>query len=318
MINSFTHRCVRDLAWVVASPPLVSGIFENDEHHTFWWNHAKCSQEFVDCLPALQTLNENPTALISHLERIKGKRLGLRFEGLVSFWLSSISPNYKLLTQNIQLNEVAGDSRSRTIGEVDFIVEEVASEKIIHLEVAVKFYLGTAPFDDAYRWFGTNTEDQLGRKVDHLQRHQTQLLIHHPEQILFSIDERHCLLKGRLFYPSELEPASHQDTVLACPDFVTENHLRGRYVFFNEEVLSSQTWVQDLVRDRTKLNLVQLNKSEWLAVLKNKDIEGRKIQKTFVTADRASCYVILEQDQKGRNDEVERVFCLPETFVFPE
>ena len=305
MNYSFTHRCVRDLAWVMASPPLVSGIFENEGYRAHWWSHDKCLQEYVDCLPGLQSLDKNPQALIDHLERIKSKRLGLRFEGLVSFWLSSISPNFKLLAQNIQLNEIAGDTRSRTIGEVDFIIREVKTEKVIHLEVAVKFYLGTAPFENAYCWFGTNTQDQLGRKVDHLQQHQTQLLIHHSEQVPFSIDERQCLLKGRLFYPQDTGSTDVQST---APECVTDNHLRGSYLFCNKFFNE---------RRNTSKRLVQLEKSEWLAELTHQDIIERTIQDTFEQEERASCYAVIEHNEKDENEEIERVFFLPSTFVFP-
>ena len=55
-----------------------------------------------------------------------------------------------------------------------------------------------------------------------------------------------------------------------------------------------------------------------------------RIARSIVTDDAAAMDIVQEahikaytklndfQDQKGRNEEVERVFCLPETFVFPE
>jgi len=302
MLTSFTHRCVRDLAWVIASPPLVSGVFNNNGHCTKWWNHTKCLQEFKDCLPALQHLDKTPKPLITYLEGIKSKRLGLYFETLISFWLDFISPNFKLLAQNIQLNEIAGDTRSRTVGEVDFIIQELLSEKVIHLEVAVKFYLGTEPFHDAYRWFGTNIKDQLGNKVDHLQQHQTQLLLHHPKQIPFIIDERHCLLKGRLFYPLAITSSQYQQIT---PNYVANHHLRGRYVFYNKEKPSSQ-------------QLVQLKKSEWFATLSHQDIAEKNIVPTFIAEKRASCYAILKVNKKGKIKELERMFCLPQAFSFSQ
>jgi hypothetical protein len=301
MINSFTNRCVRDLAWVIASPPLVSGVFHNNHQTTQWWDHVKCQQEWVDCLPALQALDQNPQALLAHLERLNSKRLGLRFEAFIAFWLLSISPNFKLLAQNIQLNAIAGDTRSRTLGEVDFIIEEVLSGKIIHLEVAVKFYLGTAPFDDPYRWFGTNTQDQLGKKVKHLQQHQTQLLLHHAEQLPFAIDERHCVLKGRLFYPLAF-PSRQTPAVL--PAYVTATHLYGRYIFYD----GTQS---------TNKRLIQLEKNQWLATLTHNDIIAKKCQSNYSVAARASCYALLQKNKQGEEEESERIFCLPRGFFFP-
>ncbi len=301
-INSFTHRCVRDLAWVIASPPLVSGVFEIAGSQTQWWDDAMCLQEFTDCLPALQLLNQDPRALIAYLDGIKSKHLGLRFEGLISFWLSAISPNFKLLAQNIQLNEISGDTRSRTIGEVDFIIQNNHSEKVIHLEVAVKFYLGTAPFDDPYRWFGTNTQDQLGKKLDHLKHHQTQLLLQHPEQIKFSIDERQCFIKGRLFYPLKAEAG------IKTPKGTADAHLRGHYLYYQKKGVQSGFYIP-------------LEKSEWLASLTDNDsVESRvknSIQSTFAAEERARCYARIKKNDSGNWEEEDRIFCLPTEFTFP-
>jgi hypothetical protein len=300
MINSFTHRCVRELAWVIASPPLVSGSFERNGFVTQWWSDTACWQEFKDCLVALRSLDQNPQVLIKHLNTTSSKRLGLRFEALIAFWLQEISPNFTLLAQNIQLNEIAGDTRSRTIGEVDFIMKERQSGKVIHLEVAVKFYLGTSPFNDPYRWFGTNINDQLGKKVAHLQQHQTQLLLQHEAQIAFAIDERHCLLKGRLFYPFTVS-----STRAISPQGVTSHHLRGHYLFYDESTSFSQS-------------VIQLEKSEWLATLSHSEIEKRCDLHVFLQEQSAYCYASIEKNQQGKKEERGRIFCLPDDFVFPK
>ena len=302
LLNSFKHRFVKELAWVIASPPLVSGLFEHKGTVTQWWSDRACLQEFMDCLSALQSLDENPQTLIKHLEGVKSKRLGLRFEALIAFWLKEISPNFTLLAQNIQLNEIAGDTRSRTIGEVDFIIKEQCSGKVIHLEVAVKFYLGAFPFNDPYRWFGTNTNDQLGKKVDHLQYHQTQLLVQHGEQIAFAIDERHCFLKGRLFYPLVALPTHVNDIQ---PQGVARQHLRGHYVVYGENNLISQS-------------VIQLEKSDWLATLSHVEIEERSEQRFFSHEKRAYCYALIEENEQGKKVAVERLFCLPDDFIFPQ
>ena len=310
-INSFNHRCVRDLAWVIASPPLVSGCFERDSHHVQWWSYEQCQSEFSDCLPRLKQLDKNPQDLLDHLNTIKSKRLGLYFEGLIGFWISSISPNFKLLAQNIQLHEIAGDTRSRTIGEIDFIIRDTQRDKVIHLEVAVKFYLGTAPLADPYRWFGTNIQDQLGRKVDHLKHHQTQLSLQHTKQLPFSIDERQCFIKGRLFYPHSMQNV----TDITIPHGVAHNHLRGYYYFYDECDEADPFCLS-----------MALDKSQWLAELTSQDIahlaEKKSLQsitkKNIAVEDRARCYALLRQNESGKYEETKRFFCLPPAFVFPE
>lgn len=282
-LNQFSNRLVRDLAWVIASPPLVSGNINN----SYWWKHTDCLKEFNDCLPALKKLDSNPHTLIKHLDQLKSKRLGMRFEGLVAYWLL-ISPNYQLISKNIQLIE-----NGITYGEIDFIIKDLNSQKNIHLEVAMKFYLGSPPYKNPYRWFGTNTEDQLGKKLDHLKNHQTQLSKIYKHKLTEEIDEQHCLIKGRLFYPSE---------VLSCPKGVTSNHLRGSWVY-----------TQDVDID----SLLTIGKEDWLAELEHADICRLKNNPKVLLTDRAQCFVDTQKNNSGKYQELNRVFCLPSDFDFP-
>lgn len=292
LIDQFTHREVRDLAWVIVSPPLVSGVID-DVH---WWSSDDCLSEFNDCLDELTKLDIAPTPLINHLSNVKNKRLGSVFEAFISYWLV-ISPNYRELTQNIQIIE-----DKHTYGEIDFIIEEISTQKIIHLEVAVKFYLGCVPYEDAFRWFGTNTKDQLGKKVDHLRTKQTQLSKKYPEQLKkyfkHDIDQRHCFIKGRLFYP-ENSDISPQQTQLA------KDHLRGRWYYLNE-------------RDESR-NVIKINKSHWLTSLNSEDIKNMELAsvESIESIDRAECFVMIE-DIETELIESQRVFYLPKKFIFPE
>jgi len=306
LLGQFKHREVRDLAWVIVSPPLVSGnivadnLVVDNQDETHWWSHEDCLSEFKDCLSELKVLDLQPEPLIAHLSNLKNRRLGSIFEGLVSFWLF-ISPNYRELQQNIQIIE-----DKHTYGEIDFIIEELSTGEVIHLEVAVKFYLGCEPYEDAYRWVGTNTKDQLGKKIDHLKLHQTQLSKKYPEQLKNyfeqTIDRRHCFIKGRLFYPesSDISPQiSSQDLEL------TDNHLRGRWCYADE-------------RDKSN-NVIKINKSHWLAELNSNDINDINFAsaESIVAIDRAECYV---ETKKSDDDsfEQQRVFYLPKAFTFPE
>lgn len=292
-MHQFSHRVVRDLAWVISSPPLVSGNY----HNTHWWSHKDCLNEFNDCLSTLEKLDKNPAALVEHLAKLKSKRLGLRFESFVAYWLH-ISPNFELLTQNLQIIERV-DNISHTYGEIDFIIRNIHTNKIIHLEVAVKFYLGCKPYEDAFRWYGTNTLDQLGKKVSHLQNHQTQISDKFDQYLVerdFIIDEKHCFLKGRLFYPlGENTP----------PQGVTDTHLRGR-------------WIQDTAI-QSHYNFVSLiNKPDWLAEFSHKELQERCLDKEFTKSEKAQCYIGITQQTTGKYKEVERVFYLPEDFTFPK
>jgi len=288
-IYPFKHRIVRDLAWVIASPPLLSGIKNN----TRWLDHSFCLKEYNDCLAALVLLDKDPQPLILQIEQLKSKRLGYRFEAFINFWLQ-ISPNYTLLAHNIQLIE-----NKQTLGEVDFIIKERATHKIIHLEVAVKFYLGTAPFENDFRWFGTNTSDQLGKKQQHLIEHQTQLSLKYPALINYNIEQSYCLVKGRLFYPLDSEAK------LTPPTSATQNHLKGIWIRQNENYeinIESQTALYPLV------------KHEWLSTLTASDIKNRDSFNCSQKLDRAQCCITINDN----NEEDKRIFVLPDSFSFPE
>jgi hypothetical protein len=283
----FKNRLVRDLEWVIASPPLVSGLL-NDTH---WWNHEDCYNEYLDCLPALKELDLDPSPLSYHLERAKSKRLGHRFEALIAYWIT-ISPNYKLLAKNIQVIV-----HGHTYGEVDFIIQEKRTLKVIHLEVAVKFYLGSPPYKDSFRWFGTNTQDQLGRKVDHLTFKQTQLCKIHStyfKQQGIHIDERQCFLKGRLFYPIGSDIPPHG---------VTSNHLRGR-------------WMQSRSESVTGL-FYPIDKIDWLAEINHDDLKQTEIQKYIGKFEKPQCLTELKKDSSRSYKEINRIFYLPKEFGFP-
>lgn len=287
-ISLFKHRLVRDLAWVISSPPLVSGSFNN----THWWDQTDCLTEFRACLPALLELDKQPSPLVEHIESLKPGRLGLRFEALIAYWLG-ISPNFTLLAKNLQVI-----IEGHTYGEVDFLIQNTASQEVIHLEVALKFYLGTTPYNDPYRWFGTNTQDQLGKKVDHLKSQQTQIYKQHTKffnDLGFTIDKQHCLLKGRLFYPPSINTS---------PQGVALNHLKGYWIQAPEVVDSDR--------------LYSIEKPLWLAELQNNDINVEQIQSDFALHEWPRCYVNLSQEEGGNFIERSRLFYLPEDFRFPK
>ena len=61
----WTHRVVRDLAWVIASPPLVTGSFGG----VIWWDESFVLAEYKACLPTLEKLDKDPTPLLGYLDR---------------------------------------------------------------------------------------------------------------------------------------------------------------------------------------------------------------------------------------------------------
>ncbi len=97
----------------------------------------------------------------------------------------------------------------RTIGEIDFIIENSPTQKlVIHLELAYKFYL----FDPSIspkpinNWIGPNRNDSLKEKLGKLKRKQFPLLYHNSAQSEFEdieldeVSQKLCLLAS-LFIP---------------------------------------------------------------------------------------------------------------------
>ena len=79
-------------------------------------------------------------------------RLGHLAEKIVSELIKS-SANYKVLYENIQIID-----GKKTIGEIDFIIEELKTKALIHMELAYKFYLfdPSISSEPINNWIGPN------------------------------------------------------------------------------------------------------------------------------------------------------------------
>ncbi|MGB1008776.1 MAG: DUF1853 family protein [Thiolinea sp.] len=271
----FQNRCVQDLAWVIHSPPLISGEIAG----THWWGNEFFQREYADCQPMLHQLDTDPKPLQTAINSAKSHRLGHYFEALVAYWFN-ISPNYELLLSNHQLR-----TSEKTLGELDFLLQEKASRKVIHLEVSVKFYLGFGDLNDMSNWHGPGLKDRLDRKFQHLLTHQTQLAHKYPELMPHKVDEAACLMKGRLFYPIDAEPAT----------FTDQNHLHGH-------------WYQiPLHTPLTEHPSLYLGKQNWLAETRPDNSEVHSPLPAHVGE--AMLYA-----HHNNVNETERFFLLPQGF----
>jgi len=131
-------------------------------------------------------------------------RLGHLAEKVIS-QLIKLSTNYQVLYENVQVME-----EGKTIGEIDFIIEEIDTKKQTHLELAYKFYL----FDPSIsskainNWIGPNRNDSLIEKLEKLKTKQFPLLYHDGTRSTLSdididdVSQALCLLVS-LFVPYE-------------------------------------------------------------------------------------------------------------------
>ncbi len=272
----FKHRCVQDLAWAISSPPLISGTIAG----TSWWGTEQLEQEYQIYLPQLQKLDDEPSELEAALKETRSHRLGHYFEALVAFWLQT-TPSYELL-----LNRSPLRNQHKTLGEIDYLVRDLRTRKVIHIEVAVKFYLGKAGLNHMANWHGPGLKDRLDIKFNHLCHHQTQLSRKYPELVPYRVDEYACIVKGRLFYPPSVE---------AKTTFTHPNHLHGRWHSY------------PLDPPEGGISYRKLQKKDWLAPLE--DIDQHRTEPLTTPPIEPACCI-----ECSDNKENSRVFILPENF----
>lgn len=238
----YVHPAVRDLAWSLGSPPLLSP----QDSAAHWPAPAWYAEILADFHPHLLQLDSAPQPLLDLLARRKDRRLGSYFETLWHYWLQH-NPRYRLLEANLPVRD-----GSRTLGEFDLIVADRRSGKTLHWELALKFYLGQDDTADPANWWGPGRRDRLAVKTAHLLLHQTRLAeLPQARRLLAArglhIDASLVILKGRLFYPA----GSPQHPVSGS----CSAHLRGNWLNASQlaqqeprrwQVLEKQQWLAPL------------------------------------------------------------------------
>lgn len=211
------HALVRDLAWALASPPLLA-----PDHPAHDWPDADWgARAFAASQDWLAALDRDPAPLREALVR-RGGRLGGYFESLLDGWLAwPGNPLYRRLHHGLAVRR-----DKRTLGEFDFLVEDRRSGELQHWEVAVKFYLGIAPGGSPAAWVGPGLKDRLDLKLQRLLGHQLPLGdLPEARELLQSLGLSRPrpvgLVRGRLFYPADACPADW------APKGAAPGHLKG-------------------------------------------------------------------------------------------
>jgi len=191
----FKNQSVRDLAWAISAPPIVSSV--SDPCHwpaSSWYQYI-----FKDTLLWFNELDQDCSSLDSLLSGQKDRRLGKHFETLWFYWLSH-HPRYEVLAHNLQII-IDGE----TLGEIDFILFDKKDKQVLHWEMAVKFYLGIGDTRQMCNWYGPNLRDRLDIKVNHLLNKQSMIskdrrVVEWLQKQGLVIDQCAVILKGRLYY----------------------------------------------------------------------------------------------------------------------
>ena len=132
--------------------------------------------------------------------------LGKRVEHFFSAAIEA-SPEYQLIANNIQISD-----ENRTLGEFDFILRELKTSKILHVEVMYKFYVYDPDFPtEMERWIGPNRKDSLLQKIEKVKTNQFPLLhTSEAKKYLSSLDlssediEQQLYFKATMFIPEKL------------------------------------------------------------------------------------------------------------------
>ncbi|WP_158936743.1 DUF1853 family protein [Burkholderia sp. S171] len=221
-ITSFHDPAVRDLAWLLFSPDLLSASRAGAPLAC----PAATEKERETTLVWLTALDRDPAALHAQVHKPSLTRLGFYAEALLEHFLTH-GPHARLIAANIPLR-----TAERTLGEVDFLLENVRGERL-HWELAVKFYLHIGEGDGAAtlaHYVGPNLQDRFDLKHARLLNHQLGLSAHDEFASLgFEGPWRaELFVKGRLFYRDDsLGSGLSRNLALNPPPELAVDHLRG-------------------------------------------------------------------------------------------
>lgn len=237
LLPQLRQRAVRDLYWACFGEPLMAADCAAA-------NYAEVCRHFPAIEQWFLALDRNPGPLHRHLAQLTSTRLGIYFESLWDYFLR-YGGVAELVSKNRQVRE-----GKQTLGEYDFIYYCRRRQCHIHLETAVKFYLGVPGYcgggdqdlERAQAWVGPGCRDRLDVKSNALLQRQlplsrslngkralTQLGIEHVEQEL--------AFKGILFYPGSMRMPS--------PQGHDARHQRGAWLHheaFNAEETGELNW----------------------------------------------------------------------------
>lgn len=250
----FNHKLINDLSWSIGSPSLLDS--EKTQHPAILdstWG----KDQLNSALQILDHMDRNPHKIQSFLSESEYFRLGHYFENLVAYWFM-VHPDYEILEKNkiIQCSE-----ENRTLGEIDFILNHLTTGEIIHMEVAVKFYL-QVEHNDRHFWFGTNLKDRLDIKLHRLIHHQI-VMSDRLEQ--YAINKKQVLLKGRLFKYSPT--LSSEYCWLTISDFLRLQEQQSRWI-----ILHKPFWLAKLSEPESHfLESCFLSKQQLIVQLENID-----------------------------------------------
>ncbi|WP_227672211.1 DUF1853 family protein [Psychrobacter urativorans] len=238
--EEYRRPYVRDLAYALACPNVLTKWLDFTPHEntaaiavhsaSFWGGQYDA---YRARLVELDTTNAYQGLTRYLLTRPSPNRLGFHFEGLLSFWLTDgyargLHP-YEIIASNVQLFR-----GKQTTGELDLILYNHQEKLTEHWELAIKFFMGSAPFAPE-NWVGINSNDNLQRKMTHMQTKQfCTVWVDTKDHGQVKIDKRYAVIKGRFFLPTTIADFTYPDWLV--PSFPMHRWLAAP----NSQNLNSQ------------------------------------------------------------------------------
>jgi len=150
-------------------------------------------------IPEINWANFTPASIPDNI------RLGHQIEHLF-FQIVGHSKEFNILIYNEPIR-----NKQRTLGEIDFIIENTSSKQLVHVELTYKFYIIDTSTEE-YKLIGPNRKDAFFTKLEKIKNIQFPLL-HSPEAIKV-IEEKgintkniihQTCFKAQLFVPYQEE-----------------------------------------------------------------------------------------------------------------
>jgi hypothetical protein len=182
-----------------------------------------------------------------HLVYKGNLRLGFLYQHLCKA-LFKASGHYQNIDEEIILNE-----QGRTLGAIDFILEDKKTKQHQHWEVAIKFYLLHHG-----QWYGPNAQDRLDIKLNRMLTHQLTLSerpMFHQTYPQWQQLTHHLLMQGRLY----TNPFTKESVPTDCLGYpLNPTQVNGYWCYQHQAHNISET-------------LYRLQKSEWMIGTTNKE-----------------------------------------------
>lgn len=309
MVYRYKHKVVRDLAWVIASPPLFINSEEFKE--VKFLDDDFFTKEFEKNRDLLNSLDDEPTPLLEHVRQNNSRLLGKYFENLVGFWLLN-SRDKKLLASNLQVR-----SGERTIGEIDFLFKDKLTDINYHLEAAGKFFMGFKDIPGWSNFIGPNTNDRLDKKMNKLLNEQIKLCSKPlTKEILKEKNISEPVnpvvwFKGYLFYYH----SNFRNESFTLPNSANPRHIKGWWFY--------QSAKYEII-ESNKHQWVVLQRMDWVSQVYNPDEASvmnsgqllYKLDKYFAKNNYPLLLAELVPDESGILTEHSRGFVVSDKWPF--